>query len=73
LVGPDDDGCYDCEKGCPICEFTGIAACYDTPFYRAANAYHDESRSEWQAAATAEIEFLDTVIEWVKQGKPERT
>lgn len=53
--------------GCPVSERTGSALCVDTPYVRAAIAWsdfttEDATLSDWQAAARAELEFLQSLL-----------
>jgi len=62
-----DDEC----GGCPINEYTGQASCAETPYYEASCMFRQGiTRVKWEAAAQAEIDFIDKVIAWVEAGKP---
>lgn len=53
----------DC-KGCPVAKKTGIPCCWDTPYDEAYQAWeaHAEYPLVWHKAATAEIQFLRSLL-----------
>lgn len=71
-----DDPHVDCGK-CPIRLMTGCHGCEGTPFADAEEAYFESwerrncqaARADWVSKATAEIEFLDKVLDGIKTGE----
>lgn len=66
--------------GCPIYQYTGLPDCRNTPYNKAAmvnpNGYGDiystiNITNRFYEAAQAEINFLQTVLVWVQNEKPD--
>jgi hypothetical protein len=64
----------DCCQGCPVSDFTGCQQCEDTPYHEAipwlniwlCDAGNEEARKNWHDACRAEIRFLESVKQYVK-------
>jgi hypothetical protein len=48
--------------GCPVMNATGKIRCVGTPYGEASASYHKGTETEWQLAANAEIEFLESLL-----------
>lgn len=85
LILPREGELWDC-KGCPVSAKTGVNSCGRTPYEHARNALsdwrdawsegwpdHDKWPRQWQAAAKAEINFLESLLPEGEQveGKPD--
>lgn len=48
-------------RGCPVYESTGYTLCFGTPYVDADIMFHTGTDEEFYKAATAEIEFLESL------------
>lgn len=59
----------ECESGCPIMEFTGVASCEETPYQQAWEAWllKEYYPTKWKDAAQEEINFLEKCYDYTAQ------